>query len=253
MSRETLEAYYAAEYRERVQGSEGPTEKDVRIQTARANHLVEFSQSMVTKVRSCLDIGSSTGILLEAFRKAYGCDGIGIEPGEAYAQYGRDKGFQIVADIQDLPSKYEHHFDMVTMGHTLEHIPNPREYLLELREKWLAPNGHLLVEVPNLYGHHALEQAHLFAFSRDTLSEMLQHAGYDLLHIKVHGYPRSKLIPLYIIALARAGDRVSQQRSVRSSSRGVAARRKLGMRWRWLATTIAGRWAWLPWPETEDE
>ena len=250
MTLESLKAFYAAEYRESVQGSAEPTDKDLRMQYARAKHLLKFSSPILTQVNKSLDIGSSTGILLETFRNKYGCAGVGIEPGEAYASLSRDKGFHVVSDIQDLDVMHEHSFDLVSMGHTLEHIAEPLDYVVALRKKWLLPSGYLLLEVPNLYGHHALERAHLIAFSKETLRETLYQAGYSVLKIKVHGNPRSRLIPLYITILARAVESAPQIREANSNSRGVRARRKLGMRWRWIATKLAPRWAWLPWPES---
>jgi SAM-dependent methyltransferase len=253
MTQIALDAYYAAEYRESVQGSAEPTEKDLRMQTARADHLVDFSSQVFTNVNKCMDIGSSAGLLLEAFRNKYGCEGFGIEPGEAYANFSRDKGFQAVSDIQDLDGMHEHTFDLVTMSHTLEHIPGPVDYLVALRKNWLIPSGYLLLEVPNLYGHHAMERAHLIAFSEATLRETVRQAGYDVLKVEVHGYPRSRLIPLYITLLARGRESIPPVQKISSKSTGVRAKRFLGMRWRWIATKLAPRWAWLPWPEIGEE
>jgi SAM-dependent methyltransferase len=253
MTQKTLAAYYAAEYRESVQGSAEPTDKDLRMQTARAEHLLDFSSQVLTNVNKCLDVGSSTGLLLEAFRNKYGCEGFGIEPGEAYANFSRDRGFQVVSDIQDLDGRHEHTFDLVTMSHTLEHIPGPVDYLVALRKSWLIPSGYLLLEVPNLYGHHALERAHLIAFSEATLRETIRQAGYNVLKVKVHGFPRSRLIPLYITLLARGRESIPPVQKMSSRSTGVRTRRNLGMRWRWIASKLAPRWAWLPWPEISEE
>lgn len=248
-----LNAFYAAEYRSYVQGSELPIDKDLRMQYARAKHLSHFSKPYIKQIHRCLDIGSSTGILLETLNSAYQCEGVGIEPGQAYASFSREKGFHIVADIQHLDSEYEGSFDLVSMGHTLEHIPEPVDYLVELSERWISPLGYLLLEVPNLYGHHAFERAHLIAFSKQTLRESLQQAGYKILRIKVHGHPRSRLIPLYITALAQRVDLRPEKLVVNSSSKGVRLKRRLAMLWRRFVTRMAPRWAWLPWPEINNK
>jgi SAM-dependent methyltransferase len=253
MTEEGLNAFYAAEYRNYVQGSEQPIDKDLRMQFARAKHLIHFSKPFIKQIHRCLDIGSSTGILLETFYRVYKCEGVGIEPGQAYASFSREKGFHIVSDIQQLDSAYEGSFDLVSMGHTLEHIPEPVDYLVELRERWISPSGYLLLEVPNLYGHHAFERAHLIAFSKQTLRESLQQAGYKVLRIKVHGHPRSRLIPLYITVLAQRKDLGSEKLAVNSSSKGVRLKRRQAMMWRRFVTRIAARWAWLPWPEINNK
>lgn len=249
MTKRALSAFYKAEYRQMAQGDVGPTEKDLRIQSARARNLLKFSAPFLTEAGRCLDIGSSSGILLKTFRDAYGCEGVGIEPGEAYANHCRAQGFNVVADIEELDQVHAHSFDLVTMGHTLEHLLDPLDYLVKLRTNWLTPHGHLLVEVPNLYGHYALERAHLVAFSKETLLEIMRQAGYETVRLKVHGFPRSRLIPLYITLLTRVSDDHGGMRAFQSSGRWVKARRRMGMRWRQIAERVAPRWAWLPWPE----
>jgi SAM-dependent methyltransferase len=251
MTERALSAFYKAEYRQTVQGEVGPTEKDLRIQSARARNLLKFSAPILTEIGRCLDIGSSSGILLKTFRDEYGCEGVGIEPGEAYANHCRTQGFKVVQDIEELDPVYAHSFDLVTMGHTLEHLPDPLDYLVKLRADWLAPHGHLLVEVPNLYGHHALERAHLIAFSKETLIETIRQAGYEIIRLKVHGFPRSRLIPLYITLLASSREHLVGIRELHSDSRWVKARRRVGMGWRRIVESVAPGWAWLPWPEVE--
>lgn len=252
MTQAALAAFYTAEYRRMVQGDVEPTQKDVLIQSARARNLLEFSAPTLAQVARCLDIGSSSGILLKTFREAFGCEGVGIEPGKAYAERSRVEGFQVFEDIEALDSAYAHSFDLVTMAHTLEHLPDPLNYLEEIRENWLSPRGHLLVEVPNLYGHHAFERAHLIAFSKETLAEIIRQAGYETIRSKVHGYPRSRLIPLYLTLLARRSEHPAGTRELHSSGRGVRTRRKMGMRWRQVVEKIAPRWAWLPLPQVEE-
>ena len=249
MTNAALDDYYAAEYRQSVQGSSEPTEKDIRMQHARANHFLEFTTPWIRTVTKCLDVGSSTGILLETFRNSYQCNGVGIEPGEAYANFSREKGFLVLSDIKHLEGVHENSFDLITLGHTLEHIPDPFDFLKTLRERWLSPAGHILLEVPNLYGHHSFEQAHLIAFSKATLLELLRQTGFQVLKVRVHGTPRSRLIPLYITVLAKGNELAAERNTVRSSSNGVKARRKVGMLWRQIATQLLPRWAWLPWPE----
>jgi 2-polyprenyl-3-methyl-5-hydroxy-6-metoxy-1,4-benzoquinol methylase len=253
MTDSALDEYYAAEYRQSVQGSTEPIEKDLRIQHARAKHFKEFSAPWLRNLKKCLDIGSSTGVLLGLIAGAYGCEGFGIEPGEAYADFSKEKGFQVVSDIKDLDKVHENSFDLITMGHTLEHIPEPAEFLQRLRVRWLSPGGHLLLEVPNLYGHYSFETAHLIAFSKSTLSELLRRAGFEVLEVKAHGYPRSHLIPLYITLIARGMEEITDNESVQTTSVGVKVRRRFGMLWHQVASKLLTRWAWLPWPEVDSQ
>jgi SAM-dependent methyltransferase len=249
MADEELEKFYLADYRLLVQDDEGPSDKDLRIQSGRARNLLAFAQPYLHKVQAHLDIGSSAGALLLEFRRAYGCESFGVEPGEAYRSFSKKLGLQVVADLADLDRNQRKSFDLITMAHVLEHVPDPVGYLDELRELWLAPNGHLLIEVPNLFGHPAFELAHLTAFSKSTLSQILHEAGYQVVAQKVHGAPRSHIIPLYVTVLAGGSAHPVESSPLRSRDRWIYFRRRLGKVWNRWASRIAPHWAWLPLPE----
>ncbi|NIS83316.1 MAG: methyltransferase domain-containing protein [Anaerolineales bacterium] len=214
--------------------------------------MLHFIQDVVPHVTRYLDIGSSSGALLATFAKAYQCDCIGVEPGDAYRSYTRDKGLSVFSNLGALEEIHHQAFDFISMSHVLEHLPDPLSYLRRLRQKWLTPQGFLLLEVPSLFGHQSLEVSHLTAFTASTLKEMLRQAGFEILRTRHHGRPRSRLIPLYLTVLARASrDPVSN--AIRSSSLGVRWGRRLGSLWRRLTTVLVPGWAWLPWPEMEEE
>jgi hypothetical protein len=123
-------------------------------------------------------------------------------------------------------------------------------YLQEVRQEWLTPEGTLLVEVPNLYGHRSVEIPHLFCFSAGTLRYALAQAGYEVIRMERHGSPRSKLIPLYLTAIAKPTGKLQ---AAKSSSRAVRFKRRSGMAWNRLASRIAPGLAWLPLPSLEGE
>jgi len=251
LTEEDLDAFYASQYRLFMQGSEEPIEKDLKIQRARAQHLLDFIRPKVPNISSCLDIGSSTGVLLKKIKETYGCKVLGIEPGDAYRRFSQSIEIPAIDSLEALEQGWEGTFDLIIMAHTLEHLGDPVSALMDLRERWLSPKGFLLVEVPNLYGHESLELAHLTAFTQATLKSLLYKTGFEILKTRTHGRPRSLLIPLYITTLAMVrGDR-NPNDSVRSSSRGVKLKRNLGMFWNQVTTKYATRWAWLPWPEVE--
>lgn len=253
MKEDALEGFYTSGYRLYVQGFEGPSEKDLRIQHGRARTMLQFMRDAVPNVARHLDIGSSSGALMFMFASAYQCECIGIEPGDAYRSYTRNKGLRVYSNLDTLEEMDNQAFDLISMSHVLEHLPDPLKYLRRLREKWLTPQGFLLLEVPNLYGHQSFEIPHLTAFSALTLHEMLRQAGFDILKSQQHGQPRSRLIPLYLTVLARVRKDVPQSISIRSSDRGVRWRRRLGLLWRRVATALVPGWAWLPWPEIDEE
>ena len=250
---EALGRFYQTGYRQLVQGSEEPSQKDLRIQLGRARNLFRLSAPHLPRVRRFLDIGSSTGSLINVFASGLGSEGVGVEPGEAYREWSEQRGIRAYSDQERIPAGLERSFDLVTMAHVLEHLPDPIGSLTSIGQRWLARDGYLLVEVPNLLGHQALEYAHLTAFTKGSLHALLGQAGFKKIFLRTHGMPRSKLIPLYLTALARWQGAPVAPNKIRSSPRGVRLRRRLGLLWRGIVTRWMPWWAWLPLPEVEGQ
>jgi hypothetical protein len=241
MSAVELDEFYATEYRQIYQGEEGPTQKDFRTQSERASALLKFVGGFVTDVNRHLDLGCSTGILLEIFHGHYGSQPIGVEPGDAYRKFAQEKGIMVYPDIESLLLAGEARFDLVSMTHVLEHLANPVGYLTYLGEKYLAKNGWLLIEVPNLYCHDSFEIAHLVSFSAHTLRQTLQRAGFEIVKLEAHGQPRSELLPLYLTVLAQLGQRSGEV----VPEKFVARKRQLGMFRRRVVQKLFPKKAWL--------
>ncbi len=252
MSDEELGAFYVAGYRQTVQATEAPTDKDLRVQAGRARHLVRLCRSVVPEITRHLDIGSSSGALLRAFRRAYGAQGIGIEPGAGYRQEALRQATETLASLDEIDPAHRNGFDLISVIHLLEHIPDPVDYLLALREKWLAPHGWLLVEVPNLFGHRGTELSHLSIFSPRTLRQTLDLAGFRVIRLRAHGAPRSPVLQLYLTAIARARLHSKLPHRFRFASRGTRFRRRLGMMLYDWWTVHFPNWAWQEFPAPED-
>jgi len=249
MTEAELQEFYAAEYRRLYQGSEGPSAKDLAVQAQRASALLEFTRpylagSALIEDSLFLDIGCSAGKLLESFAQAYHCRVVGVEPGDAYRAEGQRRGLDVYASLDGVEQAGQYPCDLISLIHVLEHLPNPVQYLAHLRQKMLKPRSWLLVEVPNLYAHDCFEVAHLASFSAHTLVETLKQAGFELVALKKHGAPRSRLLPLYITVLACPLP-VSLHQAV-IPERGVQFKRRTGMFRRRVATRLFPGQAWLP-------
>ena len=249
MSTDELESFYQKEYRKVYQGSEGPNTKDVEVQRGRAAALAAFAGEDLTPGIRHLDIGSSAGILLLGFQEQFQTAPVGIEPGTAYREFAQSKGLTVYESVEQLRASQELPFQLVSLAHVLEHIPDPVAYLISLREDLLAPDGLLLLEAPNLYAHDSFEIAHLFAFSSHTLTQTLWKAGFRVIRSRQHGQPRSQLLPLYITMLARpltdgalAGERLPKPEV------NVSLKRNLGMLRRRVLQKFFPHRAWLPLP-----
>jgi hypothetical protein len=170
-------------------------------------------------------------------------DVYGIEPGTTYRQYARSLGLQVYSSLVELQSAGLPSFNLVSMMHVLEHLPDPVEYLQNLRTHILEPDGWLLLEVPNLYGHDCFEVAHLLSFSAHTLGQVIQKAGYRIIQLRAHGQPRSQLIPLYLTLLAQPDN---SPHYLSKPDHFVHLKRQVGFFRRRLAERLAPNQAWIP-------
>jgi len=238
-----LDDFYANEYRQVYQGEAGPTKKDLFVQNGRADSLLGFLSQYQVRPTRYLDIGCSSGILLKQFQDRFACEVIGVEPGEAYREYARSQGLTVYTDLIDISGSPL--FDLISMAHVLEHMPDPAGYLTEIRKDYLTPSGWLLLEVPNLYSHDSFEIAHMTSFSAHTMEQVLHKAGYAVVTLKKHGQPRSKLLPLYLTVLARPQDERFMDDKVRGEQ-NVPLKRRLGMLWRRVLGKLFPHQAWVP-------
>lgn len=135
---------------------------------------------------SVLDIGCGTGLFLREARER-GWTVEGIELSRSAVAYARERfGLPVRQGALDEIALPDAAFDVITMWHVLEHLPDP---LAALRQaaRALRPGGLLLLAVPNigslearLFGRrwYSLDAPrHLYHFSPETLRALLERAG----------------------------------------------------------------------------
>ncbi len=250
MTGEELNAFYEQQYRELYQGQEGPGPDDLAVQRSRAESLLAFAAPQINSLANHLDIGCGAGLLLQKFRKHYECRSIGIEPGNAYRDYARSAGLKVYPSLDALRAERAdqqtstRRFDLISLAHVLEHLPEPVAYLQSLRADLLEDDGWLLVEVPNLYCHDSFEIAHLVSYSPHTLTQTLKLAGFSPISLIQHGEPRSHILPLYLTVLARPEEQISQ--TIPAPEKGVRRKRQLGLLHRKILVRLFPDRAWIP-------
>lgn len=189
---------------------------------ARANRIVELGHQVNNTFRMrelrgvrpgrLLDVGSGRGRFLAAAKAAgWSATGIEFEPGLAAMsrdRYGVDVvvGDAVTADV-DGP------FDVVTMWHVLEHLPEPAASL-ERAFELLAPGGRLIVSVPNNDSWQARAGGddwlhldiprHIYHFTPGSLSLLVERTGFRVERIG-HLYPEMEILGVLQTALNRVG------------------------------------------------
>ena len=237
--------FYQQTYRQIYQESPEPTAKDLYQQTERAKNQVAWLRGLgYHNFATILDIGASSGLLLETFAEEFGAKVTGVEPGDAYRALAEGKCIRMYSSIDALVAAKPERFELVTLMHVLEHLEQPVRVLEQLKEELLSEDGLLLVEVPNFYAHDSYELAHLSCFTQHTLQELLRQAGFEAVASRQHGMPRSEILPLYLTVLAKPTSTSSQAQT--KPEKFVRLKRNLGMLKRKVLTRLDPKRAWLP-------
>ncbi|TDE04888.1 class I SAM-dependent methyltransferase [Flavobacterium hiemivividum] len=105
---------------------------------------LDLINSQQPKKGRILDIGAGTGDFL-AVAKDNGWQTVGVEPSDKARAIALKKEVSFVENTLGLES---HSFDVITMWHVLEHVPNLNNQIKELK-RLLKPSGTLIVAVPN--------------------------------------------------------------------------------------------------------
>lgn len=105
-----------------------------------------------------------------------------------------------------------------------------RQVLRQIREDLLAPQGWLLLEVPNFYAHNSYELPTSAASRRIACKKHLPKPVDEVICLRQHGYPRSELFKLYLNVLARPSTNppADYQRNPSALSHSSAASLSLG-------------------------
>jgi len=91
-----------------------------------------------------LDIGAGTGEFLSV-AKNDGWKTIGVEPSDKAKAIAINKGVSFVEETSELENQS---FDVISMWHVLEHVPDLDKQIKELK-RLLKPTGTLIIAVPN--------------------------------------------------------------------------------------------------------
>jgi 2-polyprenyl-3-methyl-5-hydroxy-6-metoxy-1,4-benzoquinol methylase len=134
-----------------------------------------------------LDVGCGKGRFLAAARAA-GWEVVGLEPTERSWRVAVEEfELDVIPELFRDDHFPDDHFDVVTMWHTLEHIPDPVQVVQAIYD-WLVPGGMVVIAVPNYDSFQArLGQDlwfqldpphHLYHFTPRTVKQLLTVSGF---------------------------------------------------------------------------
>lgn len=125
-----------------------------------------------------LDIGAGTGDFLVT-AKAAGWQVTGIEPNENAKKLAISKGVSFENSVESIENQQ---FDVITMWHVLEHVPDVEKQIKELK-RLLTPTGTLIIAVPNYKSFDAQHYGafwaaydvprHLWHFSKTSIEKLV--------------------------------------------------------------------------------
>lgn len=135
-----------------------------------------------------LDIGAGTGDFLVVAQND-GWQITGIEPSAKAKGIAINKGVTFAENLTALES---HSFDVITMWHVLEHVPNLDEYLTELK-RLIKPTGTIIIAVPNFksfdanfYGKYWAAYdvpRHIWHFSKTAIEKLFAEKEMKLVEV----------------------------------------------------------------------
>ena len=204
MSDEELKEYYASDnfsidFRKNVR----PDSKKVGFDLKRASKRWDVINSFLPESGRLLDIGGSWGSFVSIASDKF--EAWSIDPSSGYSEYAKQQGFNAISGQfpEDLPDHRQ--YDVITMFHVLEHVPEPIEFLGHIYEH-LVDGGIFVLEFPDLskaakrpfLGDTYFQRSHLYDYSANNLAPVLTGIGFSVDYIASYGesFPEDKNVML---------------------------------------------------------
>jgi len=188
-SLEKLPSYYeSVDYISHTDGNKSLFEKMYQfVKGIALKNKLKLINSQSSKGR-ILDIGAGVGDFLSV-AKHDGWETIGIEPSDKAKTIAKNKGVSFVENLSELESNS---FDVITMWHVLEHVPDLENQIKELK-RLIKSNGTVIIAVPNFksfdasyYGKYWAAYdvpIHLWHFSKTAIKKLFAKENLELVKV----------------------------------------------------------------------
>jgi len=152
---------------------------------------LKIINSFSSTTKNLLDFGCGTGDFLRIAQQNK-WEVLGIEPNVKARALANEKTNNVVFETDELIKLKPNSFDVITLWHVLEHIPNYQEQFLILKNL-LKPNGSLIIAVPNYKSYDAKYYQnfwaaydvprHLWHFSKNSIYNLAQRNKMKVIKI----------------------------------------------------------------------
>jgi len=153
------------------------------------NRKLKLINGFNSQSKTLLDIGCGTGDFLEKAQQN-NWNVTGIEPNKKAREIANDKTNNSVFKSEYLENLQANSFDVITLWHVLEHLPNLDTHIVLLKSL-LKPNGTLIIAVPNFKSYDANYYKsfwaaydvprHLWHFSQTSISKIFGKKNMKLI------------------------------------------------------------------------
>jgi len=158
--------------------------------------------------KSLFDVGFGYGQALLYFQNK-GLQVSGLEPAPEGVAYAKKQGLDVYqAGIDDVSCVGSKRFDIVIIINVLEHLRNPADTLIHIREKLLKPGGLLVIDVANEFNDFqtvanaefnlgswwVCPPNHINYFSVGSIKNLLLQCSYD-----IYDYESSFPLELFLL------------------------------------------------------
>lgn len=153
------------------------------------NKKVGLIEKLSTTEKTILDIGAGTGDFLKSAKKN-GWKIHGVEPNQQARLKALTKEVTLKESLADIPAEK---FDVITLWHVLEHLPDLENEINNIQKK-LKQNGYLVIAVPNYKSYDAKHYKqfwaaydtprHLWHFSKESIKRLFKPYKLKLVQTK---------------------------------------------------------------------
>ncbi len=153
---------------------------------------LKLIESCHAESKTLLDVGCGTGDFIQV-AKHNNWKVTGIEPNEQARSIANKKNKNSVFNVDQLVKLPPQSFDVITLWHVLEHLPNLEEDMATFK-KLLKPTGTLIIAVPNYKSYDAQYYKefwaaydvprHLWHFNKASMSKLVNKVSLELVKIK---------------------------------------------------------------------